>query len=256
MARRDGRDLALAAALEPVHMGARGPVRVVRARACGGLAGPPRLAARRRHRRDPLRRGRLLGRDGGAHDPARRRPAPRLDRCRARHPGDDQFRTPSGGSTSRSLKRRSRISSATPIPISRGSPPTSRANVFGFASSLVGAIFMLLTIGLFTFYLTADGPRFRRAVLSVLPPDRQPHVLWTWEVAIEKTGAYLYSRLLLAARRRGRDVRRADDPRYPVRGAARRVDGPRLPVHPDGRHLHRDGPAVARRRGRESVQSA
>jgi predicted PurR-regulated permease PerM len=71
-------------------------------------------------------------------------------------------------------------------------------NVFGFASSLVGAIFMLLTIGLFTFYLTADGPRFRRAVLSVLPPDRQPHVLWTWEVAIEKTGAYLYSRLLLA----------------------------------------------------------
>jgi predicted PurR-regulated permease PerM len=71
-------------------------------------------------------------------------------------------------------------------------------NVFGFASSLVGAIFMLLTIGLFTFYLTADGPRFRRAVLSVLPSDRQQHVLWTWEVAIEKTGAYLYSRLLLA----------------------------------------------------------
>jgi predicted PurR-regulated permease PerM len=71
-------------------------------------------------------------------------------------------------------------------------------NVFGFASSLVGAVFMLLTIGLFTFYLTADGPRFRRAVLSVLPPDRQHRVLWTWEVAIERTGAYLYSRLLLA----------------------------------------------------------
>jgi predicted PurR-regulated permease PerM len=71
-------------------------------------------------------------------------------------------------------------------------------NVFGFASSIIGAIFMLLTIGLFTFYLTADGPRFRRAVLSVLPPARQQRVLWTWEVAIEKTGAYLYSRLLLA----------------------------------------------------------
>jgi predicted PurR-regulated permease PerM len=71
-------------------------------------------------------------------------------------------------------------------------------NVFGFASSLVGAIFMLLTVGLFTFYLTADGPRFRRSVLSVLPPARQQHVLWVWEVAIEKTGAYLYSRLLLA----------------------------------------------------------
>jgi predicted PurR-regulated permease PerM len=71
-------------------------------------------------------------------------------------------------------------------------------NVFGFASSLIGAVFMLLTIGLFTFYLTADGPRFRRTLLSVLPPERQHRVLWTWEVAIEKTGAYLYSRLLLA----------------------------------------------------------
>ena len=72
-------------------------------------------------------------------------------------------------------------------------------NVFGFASSLIGAIFMLLTTGLFTFYFTADGPRFRRSVLSALPRDRQQHVLWVWEVAIEKTGAYLYSRLLLAA---------------------------------------------------------
>ena len=71
-------------------------------------------------------------------------------------------------------------------------------NVFGFASSLLGAIFMLLTVGLFTFYFTADGPRFRRAVLALLPPARQHRVLWIWEVAIEKTGAYLYSRLLLA----------------------------------------------------------
>ena len=90
MARRDGRDLAPAAAVEPVHMGARGAVRIVRARARGGLAGSPRLAARPRHRRDPVRRGRLLDRDGGAHDPARRGSAPCADRRCARHPGDDQ----------------------------------------------------------------------------------------------------------------------------------------------------------------------
>jgi predicted PurR-regulated permease PerM len=71
-------------------------------------------------------------------------------------------------------------------------------NVFGFATSILGTIFKLLTIGLFTFYLTADGPRFRRAICSFLPARRQETVLWTWEVAIEKTGAYLYSRLLLA----------------------------------------------------------
>ena len=71
-------------------------------------------------------------------------------------------------------------------------------NLFGFASSIVGTVFKLLTIGLFTFYLTADGPRFRRAICSVMPPTHQQNVLWTWEVAIDKTGAYLYSRLLLA----------------------------------------------------------
>jgi predicted PurR-regulated permease PerM len=71
-------------------------------------------------------------------------------------------------------------------------------NLFGFATSIVGTIFKLLTIGLFTFYLTADGPRFRRAICSFLPPKQQETVLFTWEVGIEKTGAYLYSRLLLA----------------------------------------------------------
>lgn len=71
-------------------------------------------------------------------------------------------------------------------------------NVFGIASSLIGGIFKLLTIGLFTFYLTADGPRFRRTICSTLPPKYQERVIWTWELSIEKTGAYLYSRLLLA----------------------------------------------------------
>jgi len=58
-------------------------------------------------------------------------------------------------------------------------------------------IFLALT-GLFTFYLVADAPGFRRAVCSVLPPQRQREVLSAWEVAVDKTGGYLYSRLLLA----------------------------------------------------------
>jgi predicted PurR-regulated permease PerM len=71
-------------------------------------------------------------------------------------------------------------------------------NILGFGSALVGAIFQFLSIGLFTFYLVADGPQFRRSILSFIPPKRQEAVLWTWEVAIDKTGAYLYSRLVLA----------------------------------------------------------
>jgi predicted PurR-regulated permease PerM len=72
----------------------------------------------------------------------------------------------------------------------------SNAILFGFAA--LGVLFQIFAIALFTFYLVADGPKLRRAILSRLRPDRQLHVLRIWELAIEKTGAYLYSRTLLA----------------------------------------------------------
>lgn len=73
------------------------------------------------------------------------------------------------------------------------------SNLASVGQFILGLIFQMLTIGLFTFYLVADAPRFRRAVCSVLPPQRQRDVLAAWEVAVDKTGGYLYSRLLLAA---------------------------------------------------------
>jgi predicted PurR-regulated permease PerM len=81
----------------------------------------------------------------------------------------------------------------------------AKADLAGAAAQLahagglvLGAVVEMLTIALFTFYLVADGPRFRRTICSYLPPRRQREVLATWEVAIDKTGGYLYSRLLLA----------------------------------------------------------
>ncbi|MEZ5321366.1 MAG: AI-2E family transporter [Microthrixaceae bacterium] len=71
--------------------------------------------------------------------------------------------------------------------------------VLSVTGSVVGAVFNLFTVGLFSFYLIADGPKLRRSLCSVLPRDRQVQVLDLWELAIQKTGGYLYSRLLLAA---------------------------------------------------------
>ena len=71
-------------------------------------------------------------------------------------------------------------------------------NVASFGAFVLGLMFQVLTIGLFTFYFVADGPRFRRGVCSLLPPRIQVDLLAAWEVAIDKTGGYLYSRLLLA----------------------------------------------------------
>lgn len=71
-------------------------------------------------------------------------------------------------------------------------------NLVGLGTRALNILLQLLTVLLFTFYLVADGPRLRRTVCSVLPPDRQQTVLRVWELAIEKTGGYMYSRGLLA----------------------------------------------------------
>ncbi len=51
---------------------------------------------------------------------------------------------------------------------------------------------------LFAFYFSADGPRLRKTVASWLPQQSQRVTHQVWEIAIEKTGGYLYSRVLLA----------------------------------------------------------
>lgn len=58
----------------------------------------------------------------------------------------------------------------------------------------LGFVLQLVTVVIFAFYMTADGPGFRRAICSRLPQHRQELVLSTWEIAIDKTGGYLYSR--------------------------------------------------------------
>ena len=66
-----------------------------------------------------------------------------------------------------------------------------------FGSTVANVLFQLFTIGLFTFYLVAEGPKVRRMVCSFLAPRRQRLVLDMWDVAVEKTGGYILSRSLL-----------------------------------------------------------
>jgi len=80
----------------------------------------------------------------------------------------------------------------------RGFAERLAGNAVGVATGSLVVLFRVLSIGLFTFYLVADGPRFRRTICSFVPPARQRTVLETWEIAIDKTGGYLYSRALLA----------------------------------------------------------
>lgn len=72
------------------------------------------------------------------------------------------------------------------------------SNAVDLSTSVFGVIFQTLTVILFGYYLCADAPRVRRSLCSVLPPARQRDVMRAWEIAVDKTGGYLYSRLVLA----------------------------------------------------------
>jgi predicted PurR-regulated permease PerM len=74
----------------------------------------------------------------------------------------------------------------------------ARTFLLGIAGTIFGALFKLGAVFLFTFYFVAEGPKLRRVILSRMRPERQQHVLFVWEQAIEQTGGYFYSRLLLA----------------------------------------------------------
>jgi predicted PurR-regulated permease PerM len=70
--------------------------------------------------------------------------------------------------------------------------------VINLSLQALSGLLQALSVLLFTYYIVADGPRLRRAICSRLRPDRQRQVLAAWELAINKTGGYLYSRALLA----------------------------------------------------------
>jgi predicted PurR-regulated permease PerM len=72
------------------------------------------------------------------------------------------------------------------------------SGVVGLVSSLLGALFSLFTIGLLSFYLSADGPRLRRWIAGLFPAQGQSVFLTVWQTTIEKTGGYVAARLTLA----------------------------------------------------------
>ena len=70
--------------------------------------------------------------------------------------------------------------------------------ILGLASTTLGLVFQGLTIALFVFYILADLPRLRAAILRRFPPGPQLHIDTVTTITIEKVGGYVYSRALLA----------------------------------------------------------
>ncbi len=71
-------------------------------------------------------------------------------------------------------------------------------DVVNLGQTVLNVVFQTFTVLLFVFYLVAEGPKARRVVCSFLDQSRQRTVLAVWDLAIEKTGGYIYSRGILA----------------------------------------------------------
>ena len=70
--------------------------------------------------------------------------------------------------------------------------------LLGVFGAVVTFIFNLVTILVFAYYLSADSIKLRRTIGSYLPPRYQPMLMTIWTIAIDKTGGYVVSKVILS----------------------------------------------------------
>ena len=80
----------------------------------------------------------------------------------------------------------------------QGVSSTLVGGVIGLTASVFGFLLFATTVALFSFYMLAELPQLQRTVLSFMNEKRQRRALRIWDVAVEKMGGYIYSRLILA----------------------------------------------------------
>lgn len=75
---------------------------------------------------------------------------------------------------------------------------TILGGVVGLTASVGGFFVFATTVALFSFYMLAELPQLQKTVLSFMPEEQQRRALHIWDLAVEKMGGYIYSRLVLA----------------------------------------------------------
>jgi len=71
------------------------------------------------------------------------------------------------------------------------------SDLLGVAGSALGLLFQVLTIATFTCYFAAGAPKLRAIWLRRYPPAVQRRLGWAMDTAVQQTGGYLYSKIVL-----------------------------------------------------------
>lgn len=69
--------------------------------------------------------------------------------------------------------------------------------LLSYGGSAIGFIGSLLAVLFVSYYLIVDGPRIRQRICTLLPAHAQKEVLRMWEITVDKTGNYIFSRFIL-----------------------------------------------------------
>ncbi|MDP9493865.1 MAG: AI-2E family transporter [Actinomycetota bacterium] len=70
--------------------------------------------------------------------------------------------------------------------------------VIGVTTGVFSFVFFASTVAIFSFYIVAELPQLQHTVLSFMPQEQQRDAMHVWDIAVEKMGGYIYSRLILA----------------------------------------------------------
>ena len=70
--------------------------------------------------------------------------------------------------------------------------------LLGVFGSVLTVFAQVVTILVFAYYLSADSITLRQTIGSWLPQRHQPVLMTIWSIAVEKTGGYVVSKLILA----------------------------------------------------------
>ncbi len=73
-----------------------------------------------------------------------------------------------------------------------------QGGILGFLTGVLNIFVNVVIIVIFSFYLAADAPQIRRTIASWMPHSSQRVVITVWDIAIEKAGAFVLSKIILA----------------------------------------------------------
>lgn len=74
-----------------------------------------------------------------------------------------------------------------------------RADVVNISTETALAISKLLAVAFVAFWISAEGHLIRAGIAALVPPHRRARIEQVWDIAVERTGGYLTSKVIIAS---------------------------------------------------------